>query len=209
MKSLLNWIYNFATAIGGPGLFLIAFLDSSFLSFPQANDLLIIVMVARSPQWMPYYAALATLGSLSGCLAIYYVARKGGDAFLRKRMSAHRVEWGVNLFKRYGVLAILVPSILPPPAPFKLFVLIAGVAQMPVWTFALSILAGRGARYFGIGLLTVWYGDQAIRYLEENGRTVALGAAGVVALGLVAYLIIRRRRGADDAHSTEPGGPRR
>ena len=87
MKSLLNWIYNFATAIGGPGLFLIAFLDSSFLSFPQANDLLIVVMVAKAPQWMPYYAGLATLGSLAGCLAIYYVARKGGEAFLRKRMS--------------------------------------------------------------------------------------------------------------------------
>ena len=209
MKSLLNWIYNFATAIGGPGLFLIAFLDSSFLSFPQANDLLIIVMVAKAPQWMPYYAGLATLGSLGGCLAIYYVARKGGEAFLRKRMSAHRVEWGVSLFKRYGVLAILVPSILPPPAPFKLFVLIAGVAQMPAWTFALSILAGRGARYFGIGLLTVWYGEQAIRYLEDNGRTVALAVAGVVALGLVAYLLVRRRRGADDAHATEPDGPGR
>jgi membrane protein YqaA with SNARE-associated domain len=209
MKSLLNWIYSFATAIGGPGLFLIAFLDSSFLSFPQANDLLIIVMVAKAPPWMPYYAALATLGSLAGCLAIYYVARKGGEAFLRKRMSAHQVEWGVNLFKRYGVFAILVPSILPPPAPFKLFVLIAGVAQMPVWTFALSILAGRGARYFGIGLLTVWYGEQAIRYLEENGRTVALAAAGIVALGLVAYLVIRRRRASDHATAAGPGVPGR
>ena len=209
MKSLLNWIYSFATAIGGPGLFLIAALDSSFLSFPQANDLLIVVMVAKAPQWMPYYAGLATLGSLTGCLAIYYVARKGGDAFLRKRMSAHRVEWGVNLFKRYGVLAILVPSILPPPAPFKLFVLVAGVAQMPVWTFALSILAGRGARYFGIGLLTVWYGEQAIRYLEENGRTVALAVAVVVALALVAYLVIRSRRQPDDAQAAQPGAPDR
>ena len=203
MKSLLNWIYSFATAIGGPGLFLIAFLDSSFLSFPLANDLLIVVMVAKSPQWMAYYAGLATLGSLVGCLALYYVARKGGEAFLRKRMNAHRVEWGLNLFRRNGVLAILVPSILPPPAPFKLFVLIAGVARMPVWSFAISILLGRGARYFGIGLLTVWYGEQALRYVEENGRTVALVVAGLVALGAVAYFLVRRR-GGDRAPAPGP-----
>jgi membrane protein YqaA with SNARE-associated domain len=197
MKSVLNWIYGFATAIGGPGLFLIAFLDSSFLSFPQANDLLIVFMVARAPEWMAYYAGLATLGSLAGCVTIYYVARKGGDVFLRKRMSAHRVEWGLNLFRRYGVLAILVPSILPPPAPFKLFVLVAGVAEMPVWRFALSILVGRGARYFAIGLLAVWYGEQAIRYIEENGQMVAIVVAALVAAGAVAFLLIRRRRGGD------------
>lgn len=194
MKALLNWIYGFATAIGGPGLFLIAYLDSSFLSFPQANDLLIIVMVAKYPEWMPYYAGLSTLGSVLGCLSIYFIARKGGEAFLRKRMKASRVEWGINLFKRYGVLAVLVPSILPPPAPFKLFVLIAGVARMPPWTFAASILAGRGARYFGIGLLTVWYGERAMTYLEENGRTVALAAAGVVFVLVVVYFLVRRLR---------------
>jgi membrane protein YqaA with SNARE-associated domain len=199
MKSLLNWVYGFATAIGGPGLFLIAYLDSSFLSFPQANDLLIIVMVAKYPEWMAYYAGLSTLGSLLGCLSIYFIARKGGEAFLRKRMKASRVEWGINLFRRYGVLAVLVPSILPPPAPFKLFVLIAGVAGMPVWAFAASILAGRGARYFGIGLLTVWYGERAMNYLEENGRTVALAVAGAVFVLVLVYFLARRLRQAPGA----------
>jgi membrane protein YqaA with SNARE-associated domain len=195
MKALLTWIYNLATAIGGPGLFLIAFLDSSFLSFPQANDLLIVLMVAANPSWMAYYATLATLGSLTGCLALYHVARKGGEAFLRRRVSEGRVQWGFRLFERYGVLAILVPSLLPPPAPFKLFVLLAGAARMPVWTFAASILVGRGARYFGIGLLTVWYGEQAMDYLQQHGRMVARIVALTV-LGLVLlYFGIRRWRG--------------
>lgn len=206
MKSLLNWIYAFATAIGGPGLFLIAYLDSSFLSFPQANDLLIIVMVAKFPEWMAYYAGLATLGSLFGCLSIYFIARKGGEAFLLKRMKASRVEWGINLFRRYGVMAVLVPSILPPPAPFKLFVLIAGVAGMPVWTFAASILVGRGARYFGIGLLTMWYGERAMTYLEENGRAVALAVAGAVFVLVVAYFLVRRLR-QDPAEPAATGNP--
>lgn len=195
MKSVLAAIYAFAVGIGGPGLFLIAFLDSSFLSFPQANDLLIVLMVAREPAWMTYYAAMATLGSLAGCLAIYEVVRRGGQAFLRRRMKASRVEWGVRLFDRYGVLAILVPSLLPPPAPFKLFVLLAGVAQMPRWRFALSILVGRGARYFGIGLLTVWYGEQAMQFLQTHGRLVARVVALAVVAGAVAWYLVRRWRG--------------
>ena len=75
MKALLESIYAFAVAIGGPGLLLIAFLDSSFLSFPQANDLLIVLMVAREPAWMTYYAGMATLGSLLGCVVLAEVAR--------------------------------------------------------------------------------------------------------------------------------------
>lgn len=194
MKALLESIYTFAVAIGGPGLFLIAFLDSSFLSFPQANDLLIVLMVARDPGWMSYYAGLATLGSLAGCLALYEVARRGGQAFLKRRVKAGRVEWGIRLFERFGVLAILVPSLLPPPAPFKLFVLLAGVAQMPRWSFALSILVGRGARYFGIGLLTIWYGEQAMAFLQQHGRTTFRVVAVAVLAGVVLYYAIRRWR---------------
>lgn len=202
MKALLQSIYAFAVAIGGPGLFLIAFLDSSFLSFPQANDLLIVLMVAANPAWMTYYAGLATLGSLAGCLVIYELARRGGQAFVGRRMKASRVEWGVRLFERYGVLAILVPSLLPPPAPFKLFVLLAGVARMPRLAFTLSILVGRGARYFGIGLLTVWYGEQAMEFLQQHGRMVFRVVALVALAGALAYYGIgrwrrRRRQGPD------------
>lgn len=205
MKALLESIYKFAVAIGGPGLFLIAFLDSSFLSFPQANDLLIVLMVAREPAWMTYYAALATLGSLAGCVALYEVARKGGQAFVAKRVKASRVEWGVRLFERYGVLAILIPSILPPPAPFKLFVLLAGVARMPRWSFSLSILAGRGARYFGIGLLTVWYGEQAMQFLQEHGRLVFRVVALSLVAGALAFYGIRRWRAGGRASGSKAG----
>jgi membrane protein YqaA with SNARE-associated domain len=196
MKSLLASIYAFATAIGGPGLLLISLLDSSFLSFPQATDVLIVLMAARDPEWMPYYAGLGTLGSLAGCQALYEVARRGGEAFLRRRVTAKRVEWGIRLFDRFGMLAIVVPSILPPPMPFKLFVLLSGVAQMPRWRFAASVLIGRSFRYFGTGLLAVWYGDHALDYLETNGRTVlrVIGLAVVAVVG--AFVWLRRRRSA-------------
>ena len=196
MKQLGQWVLAFAEAIGGPGLFLIAFLDSSFLSFPQANDLLIVLKVAQNKELMPYYAGLATLGSLAGCLALYAVARKGGEAIIRKRARSDRIEKVRAAFDRYGLLAILVPSILPPPAPFKLFVLMAGVGAYPVSKFVFALILGRGFRYFGIGLLTVWYGDAAIALLEEHGRMVSYVVAGLVVAGVAAYALARRRRTA-------------
>src|SRR5687767_11923842 len=86
LKSFIAWISGVATALGGPGLFAIAFLDSSFISLPQINDLLVVVMVLQNPAWMPYYALMATLGSIAGCYAIYYLAERGGEAFVRKRL---------------------------------------------------------------------------------------------------------------------------
>jgi membrane protein YqaA with SNARE-associated domain len=193
MKRLVTGIQAFAMGIGGPGLFVIAFLDSSILSLPEINDILIIWMVTQHPHRMAYYAAMATGGSISGCFLLYYLGRKGGDAFLRKRFHARRLDRAMQLFRRYGVLAIVVPAILPPPAPFKIFVLMAGVAKVPTLQFALAIAAGRGFRYFAEGLLAVWYGAQAIEYLRANGKTVSIVLAALVLAGGVAYYGWRRR----------------
>src|SRR3954468_5813619 len=92
MKRLLDWVQGFALALGGPGLFLIAFLDSSFLSFPEVVDLLIVWLTIQHPHRMIYYAALSTLGSLAGCVALFLIARKGGEAFLRKRLHERHLE---------------------------------------------------------------------------------------------------------------------
>jgi membrane protein YqaA with SNARE-associated domain len=205
MKTVLTWIKAFAAAIGGPGLFIIAFLDSSFLSFPQVNDLLVVSMVVQHPYWMPYYAAMATAGSVAGCLAIYYVARKGGDALVRRRFKGGLLERAHGLVERYGVLTLLVPAILPPPAPFKVFVLLAGASRMRVVPFVAAIAAGRGIRYFGIGLLTVWYGQRAMTFLEENGRLAALAIAGAIVVLGVVYLLWKRFRGGDETLTPASG----
>jgi membrane protein YqaA with SNARE-associated domain len=194
VKSFLTWIQALAASLGAPGLFLVAALDSSILSLPQVNDLLLILSVTHHPERMPLYAAMSTLGSLAGCFVMYGIGRKGGDALLRKRFSGPRTAKALALFNRFGMLAVLVPSILPPPAPFKIFVILAGVSRMSPWTFAIAIILGRGFRYVGEGLLAVWYGERAIAFLEENGRQVALWTGlAVLALG-AAYLWWRSRR---------------
>lgn len=194
MRRIVEAVAAFAESIGGPGLFLIAFLDSSFLSFPQANDLLVIWMVLKQPSWMPYYAGMATLGSLVGCLVLYELASRGGGAFLQKRLEGSRADRVAALIRRYGTLAVLVPSLLPPPAPFKAFVLMAGAVRVPRLKFTVAVLLGRGARYFGEGLLAVWYGEEAMNFLSTHGRAVGLALAIAVAAGFVGYLVWRRTR---------------
>ena len=194
MTRIVEWVQGFALSLGGPGLFLIAFLDSSFLSFPEVNDLLIIWLTTQHPHRMPYYALMTTLGSIAGCLALYTLARKGGDAFLRRRFHERHIERGMALFKKYGLLAVLVPSILPPPAPFKIFVLLAGVAGVRPLHFIIAIAIGRGFRYFGEGMLAVWYGERAADFLRDNARTVAISVAVACLVLGVSWILWQRRK---------------
>ena len=193
MKSFIDWIYGFALAIGGPGLFTIAFLDSSFVSLPQINDILVVLMVTGNKALMPYYAAMATLGSVAGCWVIYSLAKKGGETFLGRRLRPGHAERALALYKRHGLLALMVPALLPPPAPFKLFVLMAGVAKVRPLQFVVAIGVARGARYLALGLLTIRYGDAAQELMQTHGRDVALWlAAGIVLIAVIWWLLQKR-----------------
>jgi membrane protein YqaA with SNARE-associated domain len=191
MSDIVEAITGFAEAIGGPGLFVIAFLDASFLSFPQANDLLVILAVLKNPEWMPYYAGMATLGSVAGCLVLHDLASRGLASFVQRRVSQRRIDRVHRLIDRYGTVAVIVPSLLPPPAPFKLFVLLAGVGRLPRLKFAAAVAVGRGIRFFGQGLLAVWYGEQAIAFLKAHGRQVSFGIALLVLASVGAFAIWR------------------
>lgn len=196
MKTFVAWLQGFAATIGGPGLFIIAFLDSSLLSLPEINDLLVISAVMQYPHRLVYYALMATAGSLAGCLALYAMGRRGGEALLRSRFKEGRLASSMGLFQRYGVLAILIPSLLPPPAPFKIFVLLAGVSRVPVWKFSVALLVGRGVRFLAIGLLAARYGQQTVDFLHEHQRTVGYAVVGLVVAGAAGYALWRRRRSA-------------
>lgn len=194
LSGILTAIREWASGVGGLGLFVVAALDSSFLSFPQVNDLLIIYLSTKAPALMPYYAGMTTAGSIVGCFVLYVFARSGGEMFLRKRFSTARVERGLALYQRHGLLAVIVPSLLPPPTPFKLFVLLAGAAKVSPWKFGAAVAIGRGIRYFGQGYLAVLYGEAAIALVRENGTAVGLGLAALaVAIG-VGYYYMKKRR---------------
>jgi membrane protein YqaA with SNARE-associated domain len=194
MGRIVDRVQALALMMGAPGLFLVAFLDSSILSLPEIADLLIVWMVVQHKSRLVLYATSATLGSIAGCLALYYIGLKGGDALVRGRFKSGAVDRTLARFRRHGVMAVLIPSLLPPPAPFKIFVLLAGVADIRVGQFALAVAIGRGIRYFGEGLLAVRYGDRAIVFVRENGTMVSLGVVVLLLVALGAYVLIGRSR---------------
>ncbi len=200
MKTFIKKAQGFFLALTGPlggwALLIIAFLDSSFLSFPEVNDILIVTLSIEKPQRMLYYATMTTIGSIAGCLLLFWTGRKGGEVLLRKRFAEHQIATVSRWYRKYGILAVMIPSILPPPTPFKIFVLFAGAFKVRTGVFIVAIALGRGFRYFLEGTLAVRYGEEAIHTMQRNYPQIAAGVVGVLLLaGLTLYLWRRKHGG--------------
>jgi len=191
MGRLVDRVRALALAWGAPGLFLVAFLDSSFLPLPGITDILLIVMVTRHREAMLLYVGTTILGSVAGCLMMHAIGKKGGEALVRKRFAGARIEKTMASLQRHGVMAVLIPCLLPPPAPFKVFLLLAGAVGISAARFAAAIALGRGVRYFALGLR---YGEQAGAYVAEHGMAVSLLLAGIVSAGFAAYLVLSKAK---------------
>ncbi len=189
-------IVIFAGVLGAPGLFLISFLDSSILTFPVINDLLLIELCIQKPLRMPLYAAMAMTGSVLGCVLLYFIAKKGGEAFFHKKAGerGHAIRHWVQ---KNGFGGMLAAALLPPPTPFKVFVFAAGVFEVPLSSFASAIGLARTIRYFGIGYLATRYGEQAMPFIAQHKIQVAVGVAVFVAVSYgLSRLILRDKAGA-------------
>ena len=186
-------IVAFAVTLGAPGLFLISFLDSSVLTFPVINDLLLIELSMQRPARMALYACMAALGSVLGCVLLYFIARKGGEAFFH-RQAGHRAHVIRHWVERNGFGGMLVAALLPPPTPFKVFVFAAGVFEVPLASFTSAVSLARLIRYFGVGYLAVKYGDGALPLLERHKLTVVLSLVVFVAVSYALSRWILRAR---------------
>jgi membrane protein YqaA with SNARE-associated domain len=176
-------IVAFAGGLGAPGLFLISFLDSSVLTFPVINDLLLIELSIQTPPRMPLYALMAALGSVLGCVLLFFIAEKGGEALFHKHAGekAHAIH---NWVVHNGFGGMLIAALLPPPTPFKVFVIAAGVFEVPLVSFTSAIALARIIRYTLMGYLAIRYGHDALPFLAAHKWQVALG---VIALVLLSY----------------------
>jgi membrane protein YqaA with SNARE-associated domain len=180
-------IVAFAGTLGAPGLFLISFLDSSILTFPVINDLLLIELSIQRPVRMPLYAGMAMIGSVLGCTLLYYIAKKGGEAFFQRRAGA-RADAIRHWVEKNGFGGMLLAALLPPPVPFKPFVLASAVFEVPVASFISAIALARAIRYFGFGYLAIRYGNDAMPFLAQHKLQVAVG---VIVFALVSYGLSR------------------
>lgn len=187
-------IQPWAEQYGAAGLTVLAIVDSSFIPLPQVTDTLLIGLTIAHPSRAALYALSTTFGSVVGCYLLFAVGRKGGEAFLRSRFHERHIDRGLALISQHGWLAVAVPSLMPPPTPFKLFVILAGVAGLRPATFAMAILVGRGARYSAEAWLAYAYGARAVAFVNERLPVFLAATAATIVVGGVALMWWRRRR---------------
>lgn len=190
LESLGAWLKT----LGPGGLFTISLVDSAGVPLPGGPDAVMIFLSAERPWLMPLYAFAATLGSTIGCTLMYLAARRAGVMAL-KRVSAERRERIENLLGRYDMLAIMVPAVLPPPFPFKPFVLSAGVFKLKLSRFVAAIFMGRAARFLIEGWLAVELGESAGDAIKQHGLKVLIAVALIVVVVIVFKLYRARRAG--------------
>lgn len=189
----LTAVTNFLVSFGAIGLFGIAFLDSALIPLPGGPDAVLMLLSAKLPERMPLYVLAGTIGSVAGCLVLYYLSDKAGHRALEK-FSAAKQARVKNWLDKYDVMSVLVAAVLPPPFPFKLFVISAGVFRLNVFRFAIAIAIGRAFRFGLEGYLAVRYGEQAKDLLKQYYPYIGLGVAALVILIFVIKNLVQRRR---------------
>lgn len=195
MKSLLAPITKWLTRLseylitfGAFGLFIVALLDSTFVPLPSSVDALMLLLSTTYPRWMLLYAFMATSGSALGCLILYLVSRRAGARALN-RFSEKKQARVKNLIERFDMMAVLVATLLPPPFPFKLFVVSAGVFRFSLVRFMLAIIVGRGFRFLLEGYFAVRYGPEAKEILAKYYPWIGVG----LAVGILLYVFVKQR----------------
>lgn len=189
ITNALTRLSEYFIALGPFGLFAVALLDSTFVPLPSGVDALMILLTTANPRWMVVYAVIATAGSTIGCVILYSISKRAGGRAL-KRFSPSKQKRVKELIERYDVLSVLVASVMPPPFPFKLFVVSAGVFRFGLLRFTLAIMAGRLFRFLLEGYLAVRYGEQAKEVLARYYPWIGLG----VAIAIVVFFVFRNRR---------------
>lgn len=177
---------------GGWGVFAISFLDSSFLSLPLVNDLLLVHVASRSPARAIVYAFQCALGSVLGASTIYGLAR-GGWSLIRRRRPEQPPSRVREWLDENAFLTLLVVSLLPPPVPFKLFLLGAGALRAGFKKFAGALLIGRTIRFVTVALIGAYYGAQTEVYLRGRLGWTALAVAGLVVALVLSYRAVMKR----------------
>ena len=169
---------------------LLAAIDSAGLPLPEGVDLLLVSLSVLDPSKAFLAATLAVIGSVVGNMVLFYVARKGGQAYLERKASSEKARKLHRWFQRYGLLTVFIPALVPIPLPTKVFVLSAGAFGVRPLSFGITILAARIPRYFGMAWLGAQVGEHSVEYLRAHVWELVAFAAGLFAF---LYLLIKLR----------------
>jgi membrane protein YqaA with SNARE-associated domain len=194
----LGRLSEYLLTYGAFGLFVVALLDSTFVPLPSSADALMIVLSTAHPSWMLLYAFMATAGSAVGCWILYLISRRAGTRALN-RFSERKQARVKGWIERYDALAVLVATLLPPPFPFKLFVVTAGVFRFSLLRFMIAIVVGRAFRFVLEGYLAISYGAEAKEILAKYYPWIGLGLVAAILL----FVILRRLIKKDQTDAAE------
>jgi len=195
MEEFVAWLQPIVEQLGGVGMAVVAFIDCSFVSMPNVSDMLIVWQTILHPDRWAYYAFMTTAGSVAGSFVIYEIGRRSGEAFLARRFKPEYLARARAIFNRYGMWTIAVVAMLPPPAPYKIFVLLAGAGGLGPGTFVLAVVVGRGLRYGIEGWLSRVYGAAAADLIREHAVEVSFWLLGGVLVAVLSVLAWKRRNG--------------
>jgi membrane protein YqaA with SNARE-associated domain len=191
---LERYVIGLPIYFAAPAMIVIGALDSSLLSLPEINDYLVVGRCFKDPSAAFYFPLFAAAGSVVGCALLYSIMRRGGQAVLRKRFSVESIKRVERAYARFGLLAVAVPAVLPPPLPFKIFVATAGALEYPRWRFLLTVMIARSLRYYVEGILAVFYGRRVLLFFKDNGLVIISIAASAALIGTIIYLTLVRLR---------------
>ena len=180
--------------LGGPGLILLGLLDSSIVPIPGSMDAMTIVLAAHQRTWWPYYAVMATIGSVVGAYITYRLARKQGDKALHARLSPRNAKLVTETFEKWGFGAIALPALLPPPMPMVPFVIAAGALQYSPKKFLAAMTLGRILRYCILAYLGAVYGRKIFAVVLAHGEVTLAVPIGLAAVGALGFALMRFRK---------------
>jgi membrane protein YqaA with SNARE-associated domain len=178
--------------LGAWGVFVVAALDGAALGLPM--DPIVATYVYQNRSRFLLYVLMASTGSALGSIVIYGIGYLGGEELLRKRISPERFDKFHKAFDKHPFWSLMLPAMLPPPTPFKLFALAAAVSEMQFSHFLLAIFAGRFVRFLTLSILTLVFGPQFVQISGTIFREHWAWALGAVAVGLAIWLVVRRMR---------------
>lgn len=197
LSTIGHWLERYVIGLpmyyAAPAMIAIGALDSSLLSLPEINDYLVVGRCIKQPTAAFYFPLFAAIGSVLGCLLLYTIMQRGGQAVLRRRFKRENIERVERAYARFGFLAIAIPAVLPPPMPFKIFVATAGTLEYPRWKFLLTVMIARSVRYYVEAVLAVIYGRRVLSFLKDNGLVILSVVAAAAILILLVYSIMNRR----------------
>jgi membrane protein YqaA with SNARE-associated domain len=193
-----EFVWAMLKPLGSWAVFAIAAIDSAFFGFPL--DPVVASYVYQDRPRFLLYAVMASAGSAAGCIILYLIGYKGGEVLLEKRIPRTKFNKIRSAFDRHEFWALMFPSMMPPPFPFKVFVLAASVFEMDFWHFLLAIFVGRLVRFLILSLLVLKFGPQIVALtsaaVAKHWPELALA---VLVIGvLFAWFWCRARRESSD-----------